>query len=416
MDAFGKQNLQNIRTIFRQKTGVNLHPVKNRFVPVKMAGIMVAILICGFSMTAFAWNIFSSLRGDELSLSASYQGDGIVSIQVENKSDKQLKFQPQLKLMRWSTGEEIEPVSDDVIFSGTEFLPHSSGTMTVDLSQAYDIEALEQPVKGDNYYFVLTNNDFLFGQDWMCTVHFSEPIEMEIEYPEEIVPVETDAELSEQIAEQLKPYFAEYLTNPDDYRKRAEEYFAQCSELLAKINGNVVSPVSPLDFMVDIPIEELPVFDDTVPVDKQHLLIGENRFILDGYNLPVSASKEDSALVISAFIPQYRGQTDGGASLPLVYLFTYETNAIQNLNDYAFVRGRLMAFEQMENYKVYQDEKYTCYDMTDLFYTDLHEYTETILSQRSDIWLDNQVWERIENIYEYYRNPEILKNSFIYRP
>ena len=70
----------------------------------------------------------------------------------------------------------------------------------------------------------------------------------------------------------------------------------------------------------------------------------------------------------------------------------------------------------MENYKVYQDEKYTCYDMTDLFYTDLHEYTETILSQRSDIWLDNQVWERIENIYEYYRNPEILKNSFIYRP
>ena len=94
MDAFGKQNLQNIRTIFRQKTGVNLHPVKNRFVPVKMAGIMVAILICGFSMTAFAWNIFSSLRGDELSLSASYQGDGIVSIQVENKSDKQLNFQP----------------------------------------------------------------------------------------------------------------------------------------------------------------------------------------------------------------------------------------------------------------------------------------------------------------------------------
>ena len=58
--------------------------------------------------------------------------------------------------------------------------------------------------------------------------------------------------------------------------------------------------------------------------------------------------------------------------------------------------------------------QYTCYDMTGLFYTDLHEYVGTILSERSDVYLDEQVWKRIENIYAYYRDPEVLKNNFIY--
>lgn len=278
-------------------------------------------------MTAFAFNLFSSLAGDELSLCADYQGNGLVSITVENKSEKVLKFQPQLKLMRWSTGEEIQPDSDDIVFTSTEIQPHTSGVMTIDLSQAYDIALLEQPLNGDHYYFVLTNNDFLFGQDWMCTVYFSEPAEVEIEYPEETVSVENNAELSEQIMEQLKPYFEEYVTNPDEYRKRAEEYFALCNKLLAEAESDIVPTVSPLELAVDIPIGELPVFDDTIPEDQQHLLISENRFSLDGYHLPIGASMEDSALVISAIVPQYQGDTTGGTTVPLIYIFTYETDA-----------------------------------------------------------------------------------------
>lgn len=373
---------------------------------------MTAILICGFTMTAFAFNMFSSLAGDDLSLCADYQGDGIVAIKVENQSEKILKFQPQLKLMRWSTGEEIPPDSKHVVFEGTEFQPHTSGVMTVDLSQAYDIELLEQPLNGDHYYFILTNNDFLFGQDWICTVYFSEPAEIEMEYPEETIQIETDAELSEQIMEQLKPYFAEFITDPDKYRQQAEEYYSQCSELLSELESDIVPTVSPLEFAVDIPIGQLPIFDDTVPANEQHLLIGENRFSLDGYHLPVGASKEDSALVISATIPQYQEDTTGGTQIPLIYLFTYETDATQNLYDYAFVRGRLLTFEEMEQYKVYADTKYTCYDMTSLFYTDLHTYVESLLEKRSDVWLDGQVWKRIENIYQYYHDPETLKNNF----
>ena len=34
--------------------------------------------------------------------------------------------------------------------------------------------------------------------------------------------------------------------------------------------------------------------------------------------------------------------------IPLIYVFTYEKNEIKTTQDYAFIRGRLMTFEQME--------------------------------------------------------------------
>ena len=79
--------------------------------------------------------------------------------------------------MRWSTSEEVKPLSGKVSFSNTEIPANSSGTMVIDLSDAYDISLLETPISDDDwYYLVLTNNNFLFGQDWMCTVEFAESV------------------------------------------------------------------------------------------------------------------------------------------------------------------------------------------------------------------------------------------------
>lgn len=76
----------------------------------------------------------------------------ITSIHVENQSDKELCFQQQLKIVRWSTSEEIAPISDEIAFSGTEFEAHTNGVMTVDLSEAYNMDFLEQPLTDDTYY------------------------------------------------------------------------------------------------------------------------------------------------------------------------------------------------------------------------------------------------------------------------
>lgn len=67
------------------------------------------------------------------------------------------------------------------------------------------------------------------------------------------------------------------------------------------------------------------------------------------------------------------------------------------------IRGQLLTFEQMEQYKIYEDGQYVCYDASDLFYTDLRQYVESMVSQRSGIYFDEQVWGRVQNICNYYR-------------
>lgn len=170
MKFFQQRNLQNIKTIFEEKSGLSLSPAPCR--PYRTLLTACLVLLCCVVGSGFAHSLFSSLQGDSLSLLPRYVGDGVFEIKIENNSHKELHFQEQIKLMQWSNSEEIAPLSDEVQFSGTEFAPHSEGIMTIDLSAAYDIGFLEQPLENDHYYLVLTNNDFVFGQDWICSVDF----------------------------------------------------------------------------------------------------------------------------------------------------------------------------------------------------------------------------------------------------
>lgn len=411
MDSFNKTNLQNIKDIFEEKTGVALE-TRRRRQPIRAAMLVAAVLVCSLTMTAFAVSLFSSLSGDDLSLSATYEGNGIVTIQVANKSDKDLSFRRQLKLMRWSTGKEVEPVSDTIVFDGTEFEAHTNGVMTVDLSKAYDMDFLEQPLADDNYYFVLTNNNFMFGQDWMCFVTFAEPIKTVVDDPIPVTPVEADKELVAQIMEELQPYFENYYTDIADRRNHADNYLVKCQELLATLDRDIVaSEASPL--AIDGLNPDV-VFDKTAPLETQHWLTGLHEHTLDGYGIPVGSAEGESALVLSAYVPQHKGEVDGGAEVPLLYFFTYSVDDIQSPEDYAFIHGQIITFEQLEQYKVYEDDQYVCYEVTDLFYTNLRQHVESIISQRSDIYFDEQVWERVENIYTYYKDRDVLASRFYY--
>lgn len=60
---------------------------------------------------------------------------------------------------------------------------HSEGTIVIDLSEGYNIAELEGPLpSGDWYYLVLTNNNFVFGQDWMCGIDFDENLSNTVIY------------------------------------------------------------------------------------------------------------------------------------------------------------------------------------------------------------------------------------------
>ena len=403
MDSFNRTNLQNIKDIFEKKTGVDLDGRKP-FRHVKTAMLTAVVIICCLSTTAYAVGLFSSLSGDDLEISSIYEGNGVVTVQVKNKSDKDLRFQSVLRLMQWTTSEEIEPFAEkNVSFSNTNIPAHSSGTMTIDLSEAYDIARLEMPLAGNDwYYLVLTNNHFVFGQDWMCLVDFAEPNRIPTEYPDPIMPVDADAKLAAEIVEELRPYFERYTTDPAERNRLSEEYLAQCQKLLEEVDVTIVPSVSPMELTVT-DSGQTPIFDTSVSMDRQLQLTGLHRRTTDGYDKKIGSSDTEQALVLSAYIPQRKGDIDGGVDVPLIYVLTYEKSRITAPQDYAFIRGQLVTFEQMEQYKIYEDGQYVCYDVSRLFYSELRPYVESMVSQRSDAYFDEQVWERVQNIYSYYK-------------
>ena len=74
--------IQEANTYFEQK----IHPVSFRRIVI-LAAIFGTIL----SLCAFTYTYFSTLSGDNLILTATYAGEGVVLAQIENQSDRELK-------------------------------------------------------------------------------------------------------------------------------------------------------------------------------------------------------------------------------------------------------------------------------------------------------------------------------------
>ena len=391
MRSFSEENYRNIQSLFTEKTGVPLRKRRvARAAPFVLAAAVLAALL---TVTALAADLFSPLAGDDLALGAVYEGDGVVSVHVENRSDKELKFQKQLRLMRWDTSEEIAPKRGAAVrFANTAFAPHTEGVMTLDLSRAYDLEALDEPFAQGGYYLVLTNSNFVFGQDWICFIHAAapetagEPAEAVPEKTPEptaapLAPAETDAELTAHVEETLRPFFA-MTGDVAQRRARSAEYYAACAELLAPLGTRVARP-APSDLVIR-DAEEGVIFDPAAPADAQHLLTGENYTTLDAYGLPV-----------------------GGAPIPVVYLFTYFREDIENA-DHLFVHGRLVPLLEVEDRRVYEDERYVCYELSEYFYTDVQTHAETLCAQRGDVCWNDAARQRVQKIYDYYTSTETL--------
>lgn len=428
MTRFRRRNLRNIKMIFEEKTHTDLNPAHRmgHRRPIRATLMLAAVIALCLALAAFAQPVFSPLDGDELSLSGSYEGNGIVSVYVENGSDKELKFQEQVKLMNWGTSEEVASTGGDVKMENTVFPAHSGGTMTIDLSEAYDMEVLEETMPGEAgtmfYYLLLTNQNFLFGQDWMCSVSFwkgmeETPAETEPELETEPDPALVKAQDIEEIEEELQFYFEDaYGDQLMAFNEANFEYMQKVQEMLARFEGTVVAPAEPMLIVGRTPDDV--VFDESYPMERQYELVGQNYHIIDGYNRIVAGINSptgwEHSLQLKALLPQKKGDVGRGVHMPLIYMFTYEVSAIQGEEKYAFIYGQLLSFEEMEQYKVYEDEQYVVFEVTDLFYTDLDAYIDYFLTTRSDIYFDEQVRRRVQNIYDYFKDPETLGGLFHY--
>ena len=120
MSKFQKHNLNSIKTIFENKTGTRIRYASTTTYrsSVRKTAALAAMLVLCVMLVAFTYPLFSPLGGDALTLRAFYAGNGIVTIEVENSSCKNLEFQSSLKLVKWITGEEVDQLSDSVELKG----------------------------------------------------------------------------------------------------------------------------------------------------------------------------------------------------------------------------------------------------------------------------------------------------------
>lgn len=189
------ETLEKVNNLPHYNTKSVTEKRSERFCGVKRTIAVAGMMLCFLALSAFAYSKFSSIAGDEVVFCSVYRGDGIFEITITNSSDRDLELQEQVKVMRWSSAEEVQGNADKILFENMKIEAHSEGTVMIDLSEGYNIAELEEPLpSGDWYYLVLTNNNFAFGQDWMCDIDFDENVSNTITYssmteekPEEVV-------------------------------------------------------------------------------------------------------------------------------------------------------------------------------------------------------------------------------------
>ena len=406
MNRMQKHNLYHIKRTFEKKTGTRLISAGSKedkafmetAAPRKRlprVALIAAIVTVFVTLTAFAVSIFSTWAGDSLTITASYYGDGIVWVEVTNQSDKELKLEPKMKLYYYSTQKLVESTDEEPYIDNLTIPAHSTEKVRLDLRRTYDVEALENS-KNDFYYLQMTNDSFLLGQKWSCMVSFvlSDYVTPWYEL--------SDERCLEGALPSLKSYYKNFTWDVFARWPDAFDYMELVQAELAKVDGNVVRTS----------------MDGYLVWDGYDWLEGGNYSVFDPYNKLMGIDDTEHFEAIGVTVPCILddGTFNGQWGIDLFFPYCYAKSDIQSLQDYAFVRGHLLTFEEMEQYKVYEDEKNVVYEMHEFFYTDLHTYVQDMLLQRDDIYFTEDTWKRIENFYNHFSNKEELTKRFKYLP
>ena len=405
MNRMQKHNLYNIKRNIEKKTGTRLISAGSKeerafaetaapHKRIPRVALIAAIVTVFVTLTAFAVSIFSTWAGDSLTITASYYGDGIVWVEVTNQSDKELKLEPKMKLYYYSTQKLVESTDEEPYIDNLTIPAHSTEKVRLDLRRTYDIEALENS-KNDFYYLQMTNDSFLLGQKWSCMVSF-----VVSDYVTPWYELSDESHL-EGVLPSLQPYFKNF--TPDIFARLPDafDYLELVQAELAKVDGNIVRPSTPY-----------------LCFDAYDWMEGGPMSSFDGYNKLIGIDDTEDFDIIGVSVPRVldNGEFNAGQVIPLFYLAKYAVSDIQSPQDYAFIRGNLMTFEEMEQYKVYEDEQYVVYEVHKLVYSDLRTYVMDMLLQMDDIYLDEEVWDRIERFYNHFADKEVMGSCFYYHP
>jgi len=398
-----RTNRENIRRIFMEKTGAVL-PRSRPALRWGRRALLAAAAVCLLTVTALAAREFTSLEGDELALSAEYLGGGAVQVTVENRSDKTLRLEPRVKLSQWVTGEELT-AENKIAFAGAVIPAGETRTLTLDLSAACDAAQLENPLEGDWYYLTFTNRGFLLGQDWTCAIPSrleaeAAALEDELRAQEEALRA-SSLHAAQEAEESLRFYFEEFpgWATPEEARLR-QRYAQAAREYVDGFDGDVARPVSPGMF----------VFHDTEQsAAEQAEAWGAAVTALDGDHR-LLAMEGDEGWCLYAFVPD-SVYPDALVQVPLLYVFIYEADAARP-GSYAFLHGRLVDFALLEEKRIYADETYAAYDVSEYIYEDIRAAAESSMARNPHASQSPEVTQRLWEEYAYLK--EALPRLIMY--
>ncbi|MGN0385865.1 MAG: hypothetical protein ACI4EX_08270 [Lachnospiraceae bacterium] len=362
---------------------------------VRKIALIAAIFTTFFILTGFAVSIFSAWSGDRLVMNAAYSGNGIVYLEITNQSDKNLTLEPSVKLYYYSTQSLVESTGKEPYVSALTIPANSTKKIRLDLRQSYDVAALEKNDSKDFYYLQVTNDGFLPGQKWSCMISF-----VVNDYVTPYYEI-TDGRNLNAVLPSLQSYY--YNFTPDIFARWTDSFDYQelVEAELSHVEGNIVAPASPW-----------------VIYSRLGWLSFSTNSQFDGYNKVLGRNDAESYYQAGCYVPRINdsGKFVGTWGLPLFYFYIYSVSDIQSPQDYAFVRGNLLTFEEMAPYKVCEDEQYVVYEMHDFVYADLRTYVEEMLLQREDVYFDDQVWKRVENYYHYWGDRKRMESHFVFMP
>lgn len=412
-----RKNLQNIKNIFEERTGVSLTPTPR---PIKSGKLLLvaAATVCILAISAVATHSFSSTEGDALSLTARYEGAGVVSVMVENLSDSDVTLQPEVKLRYWNSGALIPAAGTDVLFEGGTIPGGETKELFIDLSNAYDVETLETLPEGeDSLCLTLTNDRFFFGNYWVVKVPMTAQ-------PQEDTPdplYYTDRDILENMEPSLRFYYEEYteFLSPE-WMAMNQAYQIAYLTLFENFEGTIVAPIeSPLGTNEFIYYHE---YDDISLFDPWHDGFEQFKLVWDGYPAHfglykkiLSAFEYPAAYEIQALIPSYNNEdptdmtADGCVAIPLLWLYTYPA-AMASPENYIFINGQFVTFAELEALKVYEDSDYACYELSSFIYSDLDAHIARCCRWFGYDHYNEEMDRRVKSIHSFYKEhlPEMI--------
>ena len=179
---------------------------------------------------------------------------------------------------------------------------------------------------------------------------------------------------------------------------------------------SAVSPVLPgnrIQSEMCLTVQDPPegvIWDERISPEKQYELMGLNWSTYDSFGRLIGA-KGEYAMVLSVQVP-LQDYTDVARELPLFYVMVYDREETQKDDGCAFIHGQIVSFADLKARKVFADEKYVAYDVSDYVYGDWESYLQAFFRQNPDVVQNAQTLERIQNFYTYYQDH--LQESVLY--